>query len=307
VSWPRVRALEDIMPSRRELLLTVAAGLAAPAMASMRAFAQPRGEIKTALNGTIGLQLWSLRKSLPTNLTETIAKVQAMGFRTVEAAGLWKHTVAEQRAALDAAGLRCLSAHFGLDRLSKDRDGAFAEAKALGATWIVCPWIPKEGNAVTREQMLSAADAFNAIAKAAKEVDLHFGYHCHGYEFVPAPEGMLFDTLARNTDAALVTFQIDVFHALLGGADPVALIEKFGSRVSSLHLKDLKKGFPIKAGTAIAPAEADVPLGTGQVDMTSVLRMAMKSGVSQYYIEDESDDPIGHIPQSVTFLERFSS
>jgi sugar phosphate isomerase/epimerase len=299
------------MPSRRELLLTVAAGLAAPAVASVRAFAPPqsqsRGEIKTALNGTVGLQLWSLRKSLPANLTDTIGKVRDMGFRTVEAAGLWKHTVAEQRAALDAAGLRCLSAHYGLARLSSDRAGAFAEAKALGASWIVCPWIPDKGESVTRDQILQTAEKFNAIGKAAKEADLRFAYHCHGYEFVPATEGTLFDTLARNTEATQVTFQIDVFHALLAGADPVALINQFGPRVTSLHLKDLKKGFPIKAGAATAPAEADVPLGTGQVDMPAVLKAAMKAGVSQYYIEDESDDPFGHIPQSVTFLERFSS
>jgi sugar phosphate isomerase/epimerase len=303
------------MPSRREVLLTVAAGLAGSTIASVRAAlaqspaqtpTQARGEIKTALNGTIGLQLWSLRKQLPANLGETLAKIHDMGFRTVEGAGLWKHTVAEQRAALDAAGLRCQSAHAGLARLRDDRAGAFAEAKALGASWIVCPWIPDKGEAVTREQMLKTADAFNAIGKAAKDADLRFAYHCHGYEFVPADEGTLFDTLAQHTDAALVTFQIDVFHALLASADPVALINQFGSRVTSLHLKDLKKGFPIKAGVATAPAEADVPLGSGQVDMPAVLRAAMKAGVSQYYIEDESDDPLGHIPQSITFLERFT-
>jgi hypothetical protein len=75
--------------------------------------------------------------------------------------------------------------------------------------------------------------------------------------------------------------------------------------VTSLHLKDLKKGFPIKAGTAIAPAEADVPLGTGQVDMARVLRAAIKAGTMQFYIEDESDAPLGHIPQSVAYLEHF--
>ena len=68
-------------------------------------------------------------------------------------------------------------------------------------------------------------------------------------------------------------------------------------------MKDLKKGLPITKGTAIAPPEADVPVGSGQVDMPAVLRAAMNAGTSVYYIEDESADPWGHIPTSVAYLE----
>ena len=84
-----------------------------------------------------------------------------------------------------------------------------------------------------------------------------FAYHCHGYEFVPSPEGTLFDTLAGASDPARVMFQIDVFHAKFGGADPAPLITRYAARVASLHLKDLKKGVPIKTGTAIAKPDAD--------------------------------------------------
>jgi sugar phosphate isomerase/epimerase len=291
------------MPSRRDVLITLAASLAASPFASVRAaLAQP--EIKTALTGTIGLQLWSLRKSLPADLPGTLAKVRAMGFTVVEGAGLWKHTVADLRAALDKAGLRCQSAHLTSEQLRDNLAGSLAQAKAMGASWVVCPWILPENGIFTREDALKSADAFNAYAKAAAEADLRFAYHCHGYEFVAAKEGTLFDTLAGATDPAKVTFQIDVFHALLGGGEPAALIARYHDRVSSLHLKDLKKGFPAATpGVATAPAEADVPLGTGQVNMPAVLRAAMKAGVTQYYIEDESDAPLDHIPQSLTYLQ----
>ena len=224
-----------------------------------------------------------------------------MGIRDVEGAGLWKHTAAEVRAALDAAGLRCQSAHMDFERLRDHRDGAFAEARALGADWIVCPWIPHE-QAFTRDDAMKAADVFNQTAKAADAAGLHFAYHCHGYEFVPSAEGTLFDTLSGATDPKGVTFQIDVFHALLGGADPVKLIDGHAARVTSLHLKDLKKGFPIAAGTATAPPEADVPLGTGQVDIPGVLRAAQRAGVRMYYVEDESADPLTHIPRSLEYV-----
>lgn len=301
------------MPSRRDFLTTLAsglgaAGLAAAGVAPLRAAGAAGGQeaIKTALNAPLGLQLWSLREALPKDLAGTLAKVRAMGFREVEGAGLWKHTVTELRAALDKAGLRCQSAHMGFERLRDDLPGAIAEAKAVGATWIVCPWIAHDDKkGFTREDALKSAEAFNRFGKAAKEAGLQFAYHLHGYEFVPSTEGTLFDTLIGATDASLVQIQVDVFHAFLGGADPAAIIDRYAPRVTSLHLKDLKKGFPVKAGTAVAPAEADVPVGTGQVDMPAVLRAAMKAKTAIYYLEDESAQPLVNIPKSVAWLKAF--
>jgi sugar phosphate isomerase/epimerase len=263
-------------------------------------------EIKTNLNGPVGLQLWSLREYLPKDLRGTLARVHDMGFREVEGAGLWKHTLAEMRAALDAAALRCQSAHMGFERLRDDLKGALAEAKGLGASTVICPWIPHNGDTFTRDDAMKAADAFNGFGKAAAGEGLRFGYHCHGYEFVASSEGTLFDTLAGATDPDLVKLQIDVFHAFDGGADPAKLIARYNARVISLHLKDLKKGVPVKPGTATAPADVDVPVGTGQVDMDAVFRAAKQGGSKTYYIEDESADPWQHIPQSIAYLRRLS-
>jgi sugar phosphate isomerase/epimerase len=289
------------MHTRREFLSVVGAGLVASPVARVA----PQDEIKTSLNGPVGLQLWSLRQYLPKDLQGVLTKVRALGFREVEGAGLWKHTAEEMRAALDAAGLRCQSAHMTFERLRDDAKGAFAEVKAVGATWVVCPWIP-HGDAFTRDDAVKAAGAFNTYGKAAADAGLRFGYHCHGYDFVPSAEGTLFDTLAGATDPERVAFQIDVFHAFDGGADPAKLIDRYKSRVVSLHLKDLKKGVQVKVGTATAPAEEDVPVGSGQIDMPAVLRAAKQAGTKLYYIEDESPDPWGHIPESIAYLKKVS-
>jgi sugar phosphate isomerase/epimerase len=290
------------MWSRRHFVTTVTAAVGTAALGRNLFAAQE--EIKTALNGPVGVQLWSFREYLPKDLAGTLKKVRALGFREVEGAGLWKHTVGELRAALDAAGLRCQSAHMQFDRLRDDAAGAFAEAKALGATWVVCPWIPHD-KVFARADALKSAEVFNKVATAAESAGLRFAYHCHGYEMLPSPEGTRFDTLAQNTDPKRVMFQIDVFHALHGGADPTALITRYANRVASLHLKDLKKDVPISKGTGVGRPEDDVPVGSGQVDWPSVLRAAMKAGASLYYLEDESADPWGHIPQSLAYLKAF--
>jgi sugar phosphate isomerase/epimerase len=282
--------------SRRTFLTTVAAGIAGTAFA--------QDEIKTALNGPVGLQLWSLREYLPKDLGGTLSKIRALGFREVEGAGLWGKTVREVRSALDAAGLRCQSAHMQFDRLRDDLKGALVEATALGARSVVCPWIPHE-KTFTRDDALKAAEAFNRFGTEAAKADLRFGYHCHGYDFVPSAEGTLFETIATNTDPSRVAFQVDVFHTYHGGADPVQLIQRYKSRVTSLHLKDLKKGVAVQVGTAVGRPEDDVPVGSGQIDMPAVLRAAMNAGASIYYLEDESADPWGHIPRSLAFLKSF--
>ena len=71
----------------------------------------------------------------------------------------------------------------------------------------------------------------------------------------------------------------------------------------SLHLKDLKKGVRVVPGSGGAEADVDVPVGTGQIDYPAVLGAAKKAGVAMFFVEDESPDPLGHIPQSVAYLE----
>src|SRR4029078_11751582 len=138
----------------------------------------------------------------------------------------------------DAAVLRCASPRMGLERLRDDLPGAIAEAKGLGAGTIVCPWITHK-DAFTADDAMKAADVFNKAGKAAADAGMRFGHHTHGYEIVPSPDGPLFDTLAKALDPKLVHFQVDVFHTYHGGADPVALMEKYKGRGRSLPCHDL--------------------------------------------------------------------
>ncbi len=286
------------MTSRRDFLTTMAVGAAA--LRPARAADPP--EVKTRLNGPVGLQLYSLREALKKDVPGTLAKVRALGIREVESAGTWGQSAEEHRAALDKADLVCRASHIGLDKLQGDAAAAFKEVKTLGARWVVCPWIPHD-KVFGRENALKAAEAFNGVAKAAKGEGLRFAYHCHGYEFVPSAEGTLFDTLVGATDKDLVSYEIDVFWAKAGGGDPTKVVEKLSGRVPFLHVKDMKKGLSFAPGSSGSEKDSNVVVGTGQVDWPSVLRAAVKAGTEVYYIEDESPDPLAQIPESLRYLE----
>ena len=167
----------------------------------------------------------------------------------------------------------------------------------------MCAWIPhKVKGGFTYEEAKKAVEDFNMIGKVLKENGITFCYHNHGYEFQPYEGGTLFDYIVKNTNPDYVSFEIDILWAFHGGAEPVALLKKYGNRFKLVHLKDLRKGVKgdLTGGT---PLINDVVLGTGQVDVAGVIRAAKKIGIKHYFIEDESPTWYEQVPKSIAYLK----
>jgi sugar phosphate isomerase/epimerase len=228
----------------------------------------------------------------------TLEQVRDWGFDEVET---FSPFGAETATGLKKAGLRCRAMHIGYDRLEKDLAGVLKDADAVGATTIVNPYLPHQARPyATRKEILTAAASFARWSKACRAAGKRFGYHIHGQEFGPAPEGSLFDVLAKEAGSD-VGFEVDVYWVTFGGGDPVGLIDKYAGRVWFTHLKDMAKGTRPGAEAAHDPL-ANVVLGSGQIDVEGVVRAAAKAAVEIHYLEDESLDPAGQIPRSVAFF-----
>jgi sugar phosphate isomerase/epimerase len=253
----------------------------------------------------VGLQLYSLRATtLAHGLPASLDLAKSYGLTEVETGGSAPGFNADQiRAALDARGLKAVSAHFQYDALAKDLPGAIREAKALGVKFAICPWIPHDGafNAATARK---ATDDFNKWGEAFRAEGIRFGYHPHGYEFVAGATAgdTLLDEMIRGTKPENVCFEMDVFWAVHGGGDPVKLLGKYPSRWVALHVKDIRKGAPTGLTTGHAPDTDNVTVGTGQIDWKAVIGMAQKIGVQYYFIEDETPTPLECIPASLAYL-----
>ncbi|MGD8894838.1 MAG: sugar phosphate isomerase/epimerase [Acidobacteriota bacterium] len=294
------------MTTRRSFLGAVAGGLGA-AVACRRGGevgeeAAPVEGVSQVQKPPLGLQLWSLRSQMDEDLPGTLAQIKAWGIDEVESAGFHDLTAAEFAGELKKAGLTCHAMHIGWDELDGNLAGVITDAEALGATTIINPSLPYERpedeemrGTATREEMLRAAEAFAGWSKELRAAGLRFGYHLHGQEFGPAPEGTLFDVFAEQVGPE-VGFEFDVFWMVAGGADPLALMKKYAGRVWYTHLKDMAEG------KGFGP-EAKVVLGTGKIDIASIVKAGPEAGVEIHYIEDESADPVGQIPQSVEYYE----
>ena len=110
------------------------------------------------LNLPIGLQLYSVRTLLPTDYAGTLKQLGALGYKEVEAAGFFNLPVEQVKAAMQAAGLRCVSAHYPLPLLEQHLDEILPFCKSLGVGFVVCssPMHQQPGAALVRAEPKAA-------------------------------------------------------------------------------------------------------------------------------------------------------
>jgi sugar phosphate isomerase/epimerase len=250
----------------------------------------------------IGLQLYSLREQFKTEVPGTLAKVKSWNIKEVEGGGTYGLSHDQFQQLLTKNGLRVVSVGADFKDLASNPQKAIDEAKAFGATYVVCFWIPHDGDKFTFEDIRKAADVFNKAGKALAENGLSLCYHPHGYEFRPYENGTLFDYLVNNTEARFLNFEMDVFWIKHPGQDPVALLKKYPKRFLLMHLKDRAPGTPGNQN-GNADVETNVVLGKGDVGIAAIMAEAKKAGVKHFFIEDESSRSVEQIPQSLDYLK----
>lgn len=250
---------------------------------------------------TIGVQLYSFRNQIPKDIPGTLASIRKMGIRELEGGGSYGLPREEFIGLLKQNKFDMVSIGADFDKLQKDLPSVIDEAKAFGAKYVVCFWIPHNGADFTLENANKAIEVFNAAGKTLKENGLSLCYHPHGYEFRPFEQGTLFDHLAKNLDPRYANFEMDVFWIKNPGQEPVELLKKYPGRFLLMHLKDRKPGTP---GNQLGQAdvESNVVLGTGDVGIADIMKVAKKYGVKHFFIEDESSRSIEQVPQSLAFL-----
>jgi sugar phosphate isomerase/epimerase len=257
---------------------------------------------RPAFKGVAGLQLYSVRAQLDKNVPGTLAEVSGWGIKFVELAGTYGLAPAVFKQHLDAAGLDAVSGHYSFDEWSKDPEAVLRQAASLGLVYVGCAWIPHEGP-FDETACRNAIAVFNRAGELAAQRHMHFFYHTHGYEFQPSGPATLFDLLAQRTDPDNVKFEMDIFWIAHAGQDPVRLLAQYPGRWELMHLKDMRKGTPTGLLTGSSDVKNDVALGTGVLDLPSILRAANQAGIKWYFIEDESPDSEAQIPQSLRYLD----
>jgi sugar phosphate isomerase/epimerase len=276
------------MISRRLFLAAAAAALPAAA--------------KPVFRAPIGLALYSLRYRAEKDLPAALALAQELGFHEVETGDLYGRSAAQFLGLLKAAGLQAASMGAAYDALDKDLDQVAAQAHTLGAGYVVCSTIPHSARHLAPKDCQPAADHLNRWGERLAVAGLRLCYHTHGTEFDAAPDGTIFDTLAKLTNPRFVNFEMDIFWIVYGYQDPVRLLRRYPGRFPLMHVKDIRKGTVLGGSPADVQEDDSVPLGTGLVDVRAALLAAQTCGVKHYFLEEEAVDAEPQIRQSLRYL-----
>lgn len=256
----------------------------------------------TVLSQEIGLQLYSLRNEFKKDVPATLSKIKEWNIREIEGGGTYGLPMDEYKKLLKQNNLEMVSVGAGFEELANNPQAVVNNAKAFGAKYVMCAWVPHKEGEFTPDDIKKTIDVFNKAGKVLYENGITFVYHPHGYEFRPYGNGTTFDYIVKNTEPRYVNFEMDVFWVKHPGQNPVALLRKYPKRFLMLHLKDRKPGTEGNQNGR-APDETNVVLGQGDVGIADIMKEAKKIGIKHYFIEDESPAAVEQIPQSLQFLQ----
>ena len=122
------------------------------------------------------------------------------------------------------------------------------------------------------------ADVINTLADETIAAGRRLAFHPHAGTYIETPAEV--ERLVGATDAVRVGICLDVGHYIVGGGDPVTVLQRLGDRVTHLHLKDVDPAVlaRLSAGSLAGLREATdmrifTELGAGSLDLLGVLRI----------------------------------
>ncbi len=212
----------------------------------------------------IGVQLYSLREQATADLPAVLERLDRIGFEGVELAGFYGQPVADVQRALGRTGLRVAAAHVGLadDDVFK---AALDDHAELGCDTVVVPSANEPGFG-DLDAVRGTADRINHAYEMARERGMALGFHNHFWELHLLDDGRPALLHFYEHTAPEVLAEVDIYWALIGGADPAAIVAELGERAAFLHVKD---------GPGDDRASANVAVGDGVVDTPAVLAAAL--------------------------------
>ncbi len=298
------------MMDRRSFLGTVTA---ATMLSSRLSFAADHKISK------VGLQLYTVRGTMESDLEGTLAKVASIGYKEVELAGFeqsadgtvsyYKHSPKDLKAVLDKHGLVTPSTHVQLSSMSPEKfPKAIESSKVLGHSYIMCPFVD-EADRKKPDIWKTIAATLNRAGEESKKAGIQLGYHNHWFEFLPTADGKLpYDILLAECDANLVKFEMDLCWITTAKKDPIAYFNKYPGRFPCVHVKDIKTMPDVTGGKTNYGDTAELaPVGSGTIDWKNLFSHAEKAGIKHYFVEhDKPKDAFESIASSYAYLSKLT-
>lgn len=287
------------MIKRRDFLINAGLALGALAIAPTFAFESKKR--------AIGIQLWTLRDTLPKDVKGVLSQVGKAGFTEVETfgysveKGFFGTSVHDFKSILDDNGLKATSNHFDFNSMLKDGSTDLVQsyietANHLGSEYVTIPYLNSELRGTSGDDYKKLALKINKFAELCKAGSLKLAYHNHDFEFTKFGSTNGYEILLNETDKNLVDFEMDLYWVVRSGNNPLELFKKYPGRFKMWHVKDMDKVNP----------DWNAEIGTGTIDFKSIFAEAKLSGMKRFFLEHESNykpNPIESAVKSFDYIK----
>jgi sugar phosphate isomerase/epimerase len=280
------------MATRRDFLknITLVSGVLATASLYAGGEAAKKKKMKT------GIQLWTVRDVIDSDLTGTLTSLSKFGYNSLEAFGFdgsfYKHPAKEFRKMCNDLGMDITSTHTGINAANA---AEYVEKGAeAGLEYLILPSFSGRPDK-TLDDYKTVAQEMNQIGEITKKSGIKFAYHNHNHEFKSIDGKLPYDILLAETDPALVSFEMDIFWVVKAGQDPVQYFEKHPGRFQTWHIKDMGND-----------GESCI-VGNGKIKFKDLLKHSKKAGLQRFFVEQEQyaeGTPIYCAEQSCKYIQK---
>ena len=252
-----------------------------------------------------GLNLFSIRNFIKTeeDFLDTAIKLREMGYSTMQYSG--GEFVPERIARVSkASGLPVVVTHVPYDRIVNDAEALMAEhdmfdCKCIGLGALNSQLLLKP------DELKMCIEKLNKSAELMKKKGFRFCYHHHSFEFFKIDGETVFDYMLKNSPS--IDFTIDTYWLQYGGVDILKTIEKAGSRMAFIHLKDYKIEAQLKEdGSAYRFNPIFAPVGEGNIDFKSVTELCRNIGMENFLVEQDNaallPDTLDEVRRSIEYI-----
>ena len=281
--------------NRREFLTALGVAAVAPQLGCASAGAG--ASTGTRRLKKVGIQLYTLRDDARRDLEGTLVNIAQAGYKEVELLSSMNNfgmAPARLRAILDRNGLTAPSTHVE-PAIFDNLDPQIEAARILGHQYLIVASLP-DAEKLGLDDYRRWADRFNEAGARALRSNIRIGFHDEAWDFRVMNGTMPYDVFVQRTDPSVVALQLDTGNAVVGGKDPLELMQRYGSRYSLFHIKDAER----------LGAEHDVELGKGMVDFRRLFGMIDNIDQKHLYVEQESypGTPLDSVKRDYAYISQ---
>ena len=246
----------------------------------------------------VAVQMYTLREESAKDFAGTLKRVAELGFDGVEFAGYGGLTAQEVKALLDELGLQAAGSHVPLEELENNLPGAIEYQKILGSKYIVCPYLMPDRR--SEEDYKALISQLNHVGEKCRSEGITLCYHNHDFELELLSDGRTaLQTIFDETNPENVQTELDVYWLTKANQKPVEWINRYQYRTPLIHLKDMTTD----------EEQFFAELGTGGVDLESILNIGEQAGVQWWVVEQDVSrlTPLESIEISIKYLKSLQS